>query len=186
MATAAMTKEPHMHGCKNIMAMTFPGHGHINAMMNMSLLLAAHGAEVTLVVTEEWLDLFLASSPAPPAGIRLRAIPNVIPSEHNRAADHSGFLNAAATKMVAPFEHLLNRLKGQPPAAFLADTYVPWFFGVGNQRGVPVWSLFPMSPSFFSTYDHFDLLPAWLTKGPMPASGNTEGEKYNTSRFLHR
>lgn len=166
-------------GC-HIVAVPFPGRGHVNAMMNLSRLLAARGAAVTFVVTEEWLGLIRSSSAAAaaePAGIRIRTIPNVIPSEHGRAANHSGFLDAVATEMEAPFERLLDGLEGPPPAALVADAYVPWVVGVGNRRGVPVWSLFPMSAAFFFAYYHFDRLPAWLTNSEhAPESGETIGE----------
>ncbi|WVZ68500.1 hypothetical protein U9M48_017434 [Paspalum notatum var. saurae] len=162
---AAAAGEPRGCGC-HIVAVPFPGRGHVNAMMNLSRLLAARGAAVTFVVTEEWLGLLRSSSSstaAEPAGIRMRTIPNVIPSEHGRANDHSGFLDAVATKMEEPFERLLDGLEGAPPAALVADAYVSWAVGVGNRRGVPVWSLFPMAAAFFSAYYHFDRLPAWLT-----------------------
>jgi hypothetical protein len=165
----------------HIVAVPFPGRGHVNAMMNLSSLLAARGAEVTFVVTEEWLGLILSSSSAAPllAGVRLRAIPNVIPSEHGRAADHAGFLDAVATEMEAPFERLLDRLQaeeGQPVAALVADTYVSWVVGVGNRRGVPVCSLFPMSASFFAAYYHFDCLSPFLADEHAPAAGATAGQ----------
>ncbi|KAL6853524.1 hypothetical protein ACP4OV_019553 [Aristida adscensionis] len=154
------------YGC-HIVAVPFPGRGHVNAMMNLSRLLAACGAAVTSVVTEEWRGLLLAAAGAAavPAGVSLRAIPNVIPSEHGRAADHAGFLDAVAAEMEAPLERLLDGLGGPPPAALVADTYLPWVVGVGNRRGVPVWSLFPMSPTFFSAYHCFDRLPACFTGG---------------------
>ncbi|KAM0909635.1 hypothetical protein ACQ4PT_014694 [Festuca glaucescens] len=164
----------------HIVAVPFPGRGHVNAMMNLSRLLAARGAEVTFVVTEEWLGLILSSSAAAaapqPAGIRLRAIPNVIPSEHGRAADHTGFLDAVATEMEAPFERLLDRLEaeeGLPVAALVANSYVSWVVGVGNRRGVPVCSLFPMSASFFYAYHHFDRLQPCLADEHAPAAGAT-------------
>ena len=49
---AAATGETRGCGC-NIVAVPFPGRGHVNAMMNLSRLLAARGAAVTFVVTEE-------------------------------------------------------------------------------------------------------------------------------------
>jgi hypothetical protein len=174
-AAATATEEPRGCGC-HIVAVPFPGRGHVNAMMNLSRLLAARGAEVSFVVTEEWLGLLLASSSAPPDGVRLRAIPNVIPSEHGRAADHSGFLDAVATEMETPFERLLDSLDGPPPAALVADTYLPWVVGVGNRRGVQVWSLFPMPATFFSAFYHYDLLPAWLTDEHATDSCGTLGE----------
>uniref|UniRef100_A0ACD5W4W6 Uncharacterized protein n=1 Tax=Avena sativa TaxID=4498 RepID=A0ACD5W4W6_AVESA len=161
----------------HIVAVPFPGRGHVNAVMNLSRLLAARGAEVTFVVTEEWLGLVLsAAAPPPPAGVRLRTIPNAIPSEHGRAADHAGFLDAVATEMEAPFERLLDRLEaegGPPVAALVADAYVPWVVGVGNRRGVPVCSLFPMSASFFCAYYHFDRLQPCLADEHAPAAGAT-------------
>ena len=175
------TDEPRRRRC-HIVAVPFPGRGHVNAMMNLSSLLAARGAEVTFVVTEEWLGLILSSSAAAPqpAGVRLRTIPNVIPSEHGRAADHSGFLDAVATQMEAPFDRLLDRLEaeeeGAPVAALVADTYVPWVVGVGNRRGVPVCSLFPMSASFFAAYHHFDCLPPCLADEHAPAASATAGQ----------
>uniref|UniRef100_A0A0A9EJ51 Uncharacterized protein n=1 Tax=Arundo donax TaxID=35708 RepID=A0A0A9EJ51_ARUDO len=75
--------------------------------------------------------------------------------------------------MEAPFERLLDRLEGPPPAALVADTYLSWVVGVGNRRGVPVWSLFPMAAAFFSAYYHYDRLPASLTDEHAPASGET-------------
>lgn len=179
-SAAAAGDEP----CRcHVVAVPFPGRGHVNAMMNLSRLLAARGAAtVTFVVTEEWLGL-LSSSSAPP-GVRLRAIPNVIPSENGRAADHAGFLDAVGARMEAPFERLLDRLRleeeeetAAPVAAFVADFYVPWVVDVGNRRGVPVCSLFPMAAVFFSAYYHFDSLPSWLAKPPhQPVAGATTGE----------
>uniref|UniRef100_A0A0D3EV72 Glycosyltransferase N-terminal domain-containing protein n=2 Tax=Oryza TaxID=4527 RepID=A0A0D3EV72_9ORYZ len=176
-SAAAAGDEP----CRcHVVAVPFPGRGHVNAMMNLSRLLAARGAAtVTFVVTEEWLGL-LSSSSAPP-GVRLRAIPNVIPSENGRAADHAGFLDAVGARMEAPFERLLDRLRLEekeetavPVAAFVADFYVPWVVDVGNRRGVPVCSLFPMAAVFFSAYYHFDSLPSWLAKPPhQPVAGAT-------------
>jgi hypothetical protein len=176
----AATDEPRRRRC-HIVAVPYPGRGHVNAMMSLSRLLAARGAEVTFVVTEEWLRLILSSSAAAPqpAGIRLRAIPNVIPSEHGRAADHTGFLDAVATEMEAPFDRLLDRLEeedGPPVAALVADSYVPWVVGVGNRRGVPVCSLFPMSASFFYAYHHFDSLQPCLAHEHAPAAGATAGQ----------
>ncbi|KAF8751310.1 hypothetical protein HU200_012191 [Digitaria exilis] len=185
---AAAGDEPRARGC-HIVAVPFPGRGHVNAMMNLSRLLAARGAAVTFVVTEEWLGLLRAStsSPAPlAAGVRLRAIPNVIPSEHGRGADHSGFLDAVNTEMEAPFERLLDGLdEGPPPAALVGDAYVPWVIAVGNRRGVPAWSLFPMAASFFSAYYNFDRLPAWLTDDDERAPDSGEDVDKSDHRLVH-
>ncbi|XP_072954549.1 UDP-glycosyltransferase 87A2-like [Typha angustifolia] len=142
----------------HVVAVPYPGRGHINPMLVLSRLLAARGVRVTCVVTEEWLDL-LASSPRPlPSEVRLVTIPNVIPSENGRAADFPGFLDAVFTKMRAPFERFLDRL--EPPAsAIVADSYLPWAVEVGNERGIPVFSLFTMAAGFFSALYHFHRLP---------------------------
>uniref|UniRef100_A0A0D9V6W0 Glycosyltransferase N-terminal domain-containing protein n=1 Tax=Leersia perrieri TaxID=77586 RepID=A0A0D9V6W0_9ORYZ len=173
MAAAAADAEPRRR-C-HVVAVPYPGRGHVNAMMNLSRLLAARGAAVTFVVTEEWLGLLTSSSPAAaaaPPGVRMRSIPNVIPSEHGRGGDHEGFLEAVRTRMEAPFENLLDRLRleeeekgtAAPVSALVADTYLAWVVGVGNRRGVPVFSLFPMTAVFFSAYYHFDSLSPWLAE----------------------
>ncbi|RRT60418.1 hypothetical protein B296_00035676, partial [Ensete ventricosum] len=93
--------------------------------------------------------------------IRLRTIPNVIPSESGRAADFSGFLDAVFTRMGDPFERLLDELE-PAPAAIVADSYLPWAVAVGNRRGIPVASLFTMSAAFFSVMYHLDRVPGLL------------------------
>uniref|UniRef100_A0A0E0EQB5 Uncharacterized protein n=1 Tax=Oryza meridionalis TaxID=40149 RepID=A0A0E0EQB5_9ORYZ len=77
--------------------------------------------------------------------------------------------------MEAPFEQLLDRLQlveeetAAPVAAFVADFYVPWVVGVGNRRGMPVYSLYPMAAVFFSAYNHFDSLSSTIrTRGAAP------------------
>ncbi|KAM0860784.1 hypothetical protein ACQ4PT_046334 [Festuca glaucescens] len=142
----------------HLVAVPFPGRGHVNSMLNLCRILAARdGVSATVVVTEEWLGL-LGGSPELEPGIRLEAIPNVIPSEHGRAADWAGFVEAVYTKMEAPFEKLLARL-GAAPAAIVADTFVPWAVSVGNRRGIPVCILSALNATIFSVHYHFDRLP---------------------------
>ncbi|KAI5018861.1 hypothetical protein ZWY2020_043749 [Hordeum vulgare] len=141
----------------HVVAVPFPGRGHINSMLNLCRLLAARdGVSATVVVTEEWLGLLGGPVHAP--GVRLETIPNVIPSEHGRAADWAGFLDAVYAEMELPFEHLLDHL-GAAPAAILADTFVPWAVRVGNRRGVPVCVLSALGATMFSVQYHFDRLP---------------------------
>ncbi|KAF8369962.1 hypothetical protein HHK36_032007 [Tetracentron sinense] len=146
-------------GC-HLVAMPYPGRGHINPMMNVCKLLASRVPAdilITFVVTEEWLG-FIRSDPTPtPPNIRLRSIPNVIPSELVRGVDISGFFEAAMTKMEDPFERLLDRLEA-PVTAIVSDTVMVWALAVGNRRNIPVVSLWTMSPSVFSVLYHFDLL----------------------------
>ncbi|XP_059429400.1 UDP-glycosyltransferase 87A2-like isoform X2 [Corylus avellana] len=141
----------------HVLAMPYPGRGHINAMMNFCKLLALKRPQhilVTFVVTEEWLG-FIGSDPMPD-NIRFATVPNVIPSEHGRAKDFPGFMEAVSTKMEAPFEELLDRLEPLV-TTIVADTFVVWAVGVGNRRNIPVASLWPMSATGFSLIHHFEL-----------------------------
>ncbi|GAV58676.1 hypothetical protein CFOL_v3_02209, partial [Cephalotus follicularis] len=133
----------------HVVAMPFPGRGHINPMMNLCKFLASKTDNIliTFVVTEEWLG-FIGAEPKPDQ-IRFATIPNVLPSELVRGADWIGFMKAVSTKLEAPFERLLDRL--EPPAnVIVADTFLVWGVGVGNRRNVLVSSFFPMSATMFS------------------------------------
>ncbi|CAN6350598.1 unnamed protein product [Urochloa humidicola] len=145
----------------HLVAVPYPGRGHVNAMLNLCRLLAARdGVSATVVVTEEWLGL-LGSPAAPPdlgPRVRFAAIPNVIPSEHGRAADMPGFLEAVYTRMAAPFERLLDRLPA-PPHAIVADVFVPWAVAAGARRGVPVCAMCPLSATMFAVQYSFHRLP---------------------------
>ncbi|KAG5567058.1 hypothetical protein RHGRI_002581 [Rhododendron griersonianum] len=74
----------------HVVAMPFPGRGHINPMMSFCNLLVSKSEEIliTFVVTEEWLG-FLGSEPKP-ANIRFATIPNVI---------HGSFLSVSRAQM---------------------------------------------------------------------------------------
>uniref|UniRef100_A0A5B6YJM6 Putative UDP-glycosyltransferase 87A1-like n=1 Tax=Davidia involucrata TaxID=16924 RepID=A0A5B6YJM6_DAVIN len=140
----------------HVMALPYPGRGHINSMMNLCKFIASrsHDILITFVVTEEWLG-FIGSN-SKPANIRFATIPNVVPSELVRGADVQGFIKATQTKMEEPFELLLDRL--EPPVnLIIADIILIWPVKVGNQRNIPVALLWPMSASVFSINYHFDL-----------------------------
>lgn len=141
----------------HVVAVPYPGRGHINPMMNLCKLLASHKADIliTFVVTEEWHGFI--GSEAKPNNVRFATVPNVIPSELVRAADMDGFIEAIMTNMEAPFERLLGRLE-QPPVLIVADTFLPWAIRVGNRRNVPAASFWPMPASVFSVFQHFHLL----------------------------
>ncbi|KAK8457517.1 hypothetical protein SEVIR_3G199166v4 [Setaria viridis] len=150
----------------HIVAVPYPGRGHVNAMLNLCRLLAARdGVSATVVVTEEWLGLLGAPAALPELGPRVRfeAIPNVIPSEHGRANDMLGFLEAVYTKMAAPFERLLDRLAA--PQAIVADVFVPWTVAVGARRGVPVCAMCPLSATMFAVQYNFHRLPPAVAAG---------------------
>ncbi|KAK9026281.1 hypothetical protein V6N11_039123 [Hibiscus sabdariffa] len=140
----------------HVVAMPFPGRGHINPMMNLCKLLASKKKDIliTFVVTEEWLG-FIGSDPKPD-NIRFETIPNVIPPERLKPTNFPAFYEAVMTKMEAPFEKLLDRLE-LPVTAIIGDIEVRWSTGVGNQRNIPVALLWTMSASVFSMFHYFDL-----------------------------
>ncbi|KAF5200082.1 Udp-glycosyltransferase 87a2 [Thalictrum thalictroides] len=145
--------------CCHIIALPFPGRGHINPMMNLCKLLVSKCSNlinITFIVTEEWFG-FIKSTPKP-SEITFQTIPNVIPSELIRASIFPEFVKAVYTKMEAPVEQLLDRLQLPKVSAIIADTYLTWSVAVGNRRNIPVVSLWTMSPSVCSLFYHFDLL----------------------------
>ncbi|KAM0857769.1 hypothetical protein ACQ4PT_048264 [Festuca glaucescens] len=149
-------------GSRHVVALPYPGRGHINPMLVVCRQLVAAGGAltVTVVVTEEWHGL-LASAGVPPTlpnSIRLATIPNVIPSEHGRGADHAGFIEAVCYRMGEPVEQLLDRLERRP-VAVVADTYLPWALAACAQRGIPVCSLWTQPATFFLALYHLDLWP---------------------------
>ncbi|KAF7120809.1 hypothetical protein RHSIM_Rhsim13G0046300 [Rhododendron simsii] len=142
----------------HVVAMPYPGRGHINPMMNLCKLLSSRRNDdilVTFVVTEEWLGLI--GSETKPDCIRFATIPNVLPSELVRAADMVSFIEAILTKIEEPFEGILDRLEA-PADVIVADTFLPWAVDVGRRRNIPVASFWPMPVTVFSMFYHFDLL----------------------------
>ncbi|CAL8998909.1 unnamed protein product [Prunus brigantina] len=147
---------------RHVVALPFPGRGHINPMMCLcnsldSLNPAADNTDiiVTFIVTEEWLG-FLGSEPKPD-NVSFATIPNVIPSEIGRGADSPGFYETVLRKIKTPVEDLLDRLE-PPVTALIADTYLVWSVEIGNVRNIPVASLWTMSASVYSVFHFFDLL----------------------------
>ncbi|XP_068662161.1 UDP-glycosyltransferase 87A1-like [Aristolochia californica] len=143
------------HGGCHVVAVPYPGMGHVNPMMNLCELLATRGLAITFVVTEEWLE-YIASEGSKSSTIQLRSIPNVIPLERNRGADFAGFVEAVNTKMEDPLERLLDQLS-RPIHCIIADAQMPWVVDVGTRRSIPVASVWTMAPSVFSLLYHFHL-----------------------------
>ncbi|KAK7300886.1 hypothetical protein RJT34_11737 [Clitoria ternatea] len=144
-------------GVCHVVAMPFPGRGHINPMMSLCKILASRNPNnilITFVVTEEWLG-FIGADPKPDA-IRFAAIPNVVPPEREKAAAFPAFYEATMTKMEAPFERLLDRLES-PPNAILGDVELRWPIALANRRNIPVASFWTMSASFYSMLHHLDV-----------------------------
>ncbi|MCL7049607.1 hypothetical protein MKW94_013503 [Papaver nudicaule] len=163
------------NGC-HVVAMPYPGRGHVNPMMNFCKLLVSKLGEnikISFVVTEEWFS-FIDSNPRPPQ-IQLRTIPNVIPSERVRALDFAGFVDSVFTKVEAPVEELMDKLILESPVtAIIADTYLALAVNVGNRRNIPVVSLWTMSPSVFSVLYHFDL---FAQNGHFPVDLSERGDE---------
>lgn len=154
----SLKANPATHCHIHIIAMPYPGRGHIYPMMNLCKILVSKNSNilVTFVVTEEWLG-FIGSDPKPD-NIRFSSIPNVIPSELVRAANFNAFIEATRTKLEAPFVQLLDRIELPPVTVILADTTLFWAVGVGNRRNIPVAAFWPSSPSMLMILQHFDLL----------------------------
>ncbi|EOA27083.1 hypothetical protein CARUB_v10023179mg [Capsella rubella] len=143
----------------HVVAMPYPGRGHINPMMNLCKRLVQRYPDlhVTFVVTEEWLG-FIGSDPKPDQ-IHFATLPNLIPSELVRAKNFIGFIDAVYTILEEPFEKLLDdRLNSPPPSVIIADTYLVWAVRVGKRRNIPVVSLWTMSATILSFFLHSDLL----------------------------
>ncbi|KAJ4840481.1 hypothetical protein Tsubulata_000398, partial [Turnera subulata] len=136
----------------HMVAMPYPGRGHILPMMNLckTLVSGTESILITFVLTEEWFG-FIGSDPKPDR-IRFRTIPNVVPSELVRAKNMEEFVKAILTRMEAPFEEL-----DQPPTVIMADTFLSWVPGFGNRRNIPVTSFWPMPATVFSMFHHLDL-----------------------------
>ncbi|CAB4312427.1 unnamed protein product [Prunus armeniaca] len=143
--------EPPPTSVCHVVALPYPGRGHINSMMNLCKLLSSKKPDIliTFVVTEEWHGFM--ESDQKPHTIRFATVPNLIPSELVRANDLLGFVEALNTKLEAPVEQLLDRLE-QPVSAIVADPCVVWATRVASRRNIPVASLWPMSASVISEW----------------------------------
>ncbi|WCJ17879.1 UDP-Glycosyltransferase superfamily protein [Euphorbia peplus] len=146
----------------HVVAMPYPGRGHINPMMNLCKLISLKrpDIQITFVVTVEWSNL-ISSDQKKPENINIKTIPNVIPSEHVRADNFPGFVEAVLTKMEAPFEQLLDEIQDSAGSSvvnvIISDSFLDWAVRVGNRRNIPVASLWTMSASVFSIFHHFHL-----------------------------
>ncbi|XP_031271780.1 UDP-glycosyltransferase 87A1-like [Pistacia vera] len=143
----------------HLVALPYPGRGHINPMMNLCKLLVSRRPDIliTFIVTEEWLGFIGYATK--PENIRFATVPNVIPSELVRANNFFAFLEAVFTKMEAPFEKVLDEVESASPvSAIIADTFMPWVVSVGKRRNIPVATLWTMSASVFSVFHYRELL----------------------------
>ncbi|XP_008798366.1 UDP-glycosyltransferase 87A2-like isoform X1 [Phoenix dactylifera] len=165
----------------HVVALPLPGRGHINPMLSLCRRLATReGLLVTVVVTEEWLGLLssfsssAAAAASPASNLRLRAIPDVVPSESTRGQDYADFIQAVLTKMGGPVEALVAALN--PPAdAVVADALLPWAAGIGRRRGVPVAALFPQAAAVFLALHEFRSFDDGRPLSEIHASGRANG-----------
>ncbi|CAN4101086.1 unnamed protein product [Withania somnifera] len=141
----------------HMVAMPYPGRGHINPMMNFckNIVTKYPNIFITFIVTEEWHSFI--SIDKLPENIKFATISNVIPSEIGRANDFVGFFRATLTKLENPVEKLLDGLLIKP-RVIVYDTYLSWVLGLGNRKNIPVASFFTMSATVFSVFHHMDLL----------------------------
>ncbi|XP_072960898.1 UDP-glycosyltransferase 87A2-like [Typha angustifolia] len=127
----------------HLVAIPYPGRGHVNPMLHLCRRLASRGIHVTFVLTREWLRLLSPSSTIPD-NLRFLPIPDVLPSERHRGVDLPAFVRAVLTNMGEQVDELLGRLR--PPADFvLADSLLPWAPEIGRRRGLPVAAIFPQA-----------------------------------------
>ncbi|MED6143926.1 hypothetical protein PIB30_010283 [Stylosanthes scabra] len=159
----------------HVLAIPYPGRGHVNPMMNLTKLLLSKNPNinVTFLLTEEWLGLIGSDPNLPGKNFRFATIPNVIPSEEGRANDFVGFLESVMTKMEEPFENFLNRLQ-PPPNLIVCDSYLFWVVRIANKRSLPVASFWPMSASFLAVLKHYPLLEQ---HGDYPVNVSENGDK---------
>ncbi|XP_051143754.1 UDP-glycosyltransferase 87A2-like [Andrographis paniculata] len=172
--------DPLMKGCCHVVAIPYPGRGHINPMLNLCRQILKKRPEivVSFIVTEEWLGFL---PPPPHRSLSFHTIPNVIPSEIGRAKDFAGFITAVRTKMEAPVERLLDRLPPPKPKVIVYDTYLSWAVAVGNRRNIPVASFFTMSATVFSIFHHFDLI---VQNGHFLSGSPDEGAKDEVIEYI--
>lgn len=143
----------------HVVAMPFPGRGHINPMLNFCKLmisLSDNTVIITFIVTEEWHGLL--ESVTLPDNLRLTTIPNVIPSEIGRVNDWPGFIRSTLVNLEAPVEQLLDQIELPKPSVIIYDTYLNWVIELGNRRNIPVASFWTESATNFSIFLHSDLI----------------------------
>ncbi|XP_065874031.1 UDP-glycosyltransferase 87A1-like isoform X2 [Euphorbia lathyris] len=158
----------------HVVAMPYPGRGHINPLMNLCKLLVSRKPNnfiVTFIVTDEWLG-YIASDPKPDS-IRFATIPNILPSENVRALDFPAFYESVMTKLEAPFDHLLRHLH-PPVTAMISDVELLWAIELGNRRNIPVATLSTMSATFFSMLYHLHLFAQDVQSSPVNLLENAD------------
>ncbi|URD80215.1 UDP-glucoronosyl and UDP-glucosyl transferase, partial [Musa troglodytarum] len=154
-------------------------------MLRLARRLAARGLLVTVVLTEEWLSLLSDSFPPPlPAAVRLRTIPDVVPSERGRGADFASFIRSVLVRMGGPVAALLAELD-PPPDAIIADSMLPWAPLIAHRMGVPVAAFFPQAANVFLAFQELKTLAAGRPQRSELYQTGTETTR-NRDGFLDR
>lgn len=149
-----------------VVAIPYPGRGHINPMMNFCELVAIKRPDIliTFLITEEWYG-FIGSDSSRPQNIRFGRIPNAIPSEIGRGKDFQRFYEAVSAKMGSPLEEVLDRLEPPFPSVILFDTFMPWVVDLAEKRNIPTAGFWSESAAVFTIMNNFDVL---LREGHVP------------------
>ncbi|GAB4841341.1 hypothetical protein Ancab_022068 [Ancistrocladus abbreviatus] len=165
---------------RRVVAIPYPGRGHINPMLNFCNLLASRvpDIKITVILTEEWLGLIRGDAAAEEENsannICFVTIPNVLPSEQARGADHVGFMEAVLTKIEGRIDKVLDAIQvDEPVKAIVADSFVPWAVGVGRRRNIPVASFWPASVTVYTVFYHHHSLVS-RNQYPIDLSGGGE------------
>lgn len=148
-----------------VVAIPYPGRGHINPMMNFCELVATRRPDIliTFIVTEEWYGFI--GSESRPQNIRFGRITNAIPSEIGRGKDFQKFADAVMAKMGSPVEEVLDRLEPPFPSVILYDTFLSWVLGLAEQRNIPTAGFWSQSATIFTVVNNSDVL---IREGHMP------------------
>ncbi|KAL8137231.1 hypothetical protein V2J09_003232 [Rumex salicifolius] len=144
----------------HVVAVPYPGRGHINPMLNFCKQLISKSqliTQITVIVTEEWLRYIKSEEPELHNRITFATIPDVLPSEQIRGSDLVGFFKSVQTDMEEPVERALDAL-GVPPDMIIADSCLGWAFDLSRRRNVKLASFWTASVTSFVLSYHFELL----------------------------
>lgn len=147
---------------RQVVAVPYPGRGHINPMMNFCNLMASKTPDIQIlvIVTQEWFG-YLNSESDSSTRISFNTIPNVLPSEATRGTDLAGFLEALRTEMEGPIEKVLDTIQA-PIDLIVADSFLGRAVDLGKRRNTQVASFWPASASTFLAVHHYDLIQKLL------------------------
>eukprot|EP01018_Ginkgo_biloba_P015400 Gb_14888 [translate_table: standard] len=142
-----VSKIPAIH----VVAIPYPGQGHINPMMQLCKKLASRPEIiVTFILTHSWRNIINqaylkegcdAFVHAHNLGLHIRVaeIPDCVPGEFDRWANFCEFVHSLADMEhhVEQLIHKLNQDDDQPPVTcIVADTFLTWSVPLANKLGV--------------------------------------------------